>query len=64
MEMSLDELDRNSKNELLRVLFMDVKMGKMTRPLEVALSITTASLVKVFKGETTHLALPKICRDE
>lgn len=64
VEMSIDELNRYSKNELLRVLFTDVKMEKMTRPLEVALSITTASLVKVFKGEATHLALPKICKDE
>ncbi len=51
-------LDKNVKSRLLRVLFADVKIGKMTRPLEVALSITTASLVKMFKGESQKLSLP------
>lgn len=53
-------LDKQTKAKLLRVLFVDVKIGKMTRPLEVALSTTTASLVKMFKGETQKLILPKI----
>ena len=53
-------LDKQTKAKLLRVLFVDVKIGKMTRPLEVALSTTTASLVKMFKGETQILILPKI----
>jgi CRISPR-associated protein Cas1 len=52
------ELDKQSKSELLRVLFADVKMGKLTRPLEVALSMTTASLLKVLKGEQEKLSLP------
>ncbi len=52
------ELDKQSKIELLRVLFADVKMGKLTRPLEVALSMTTASLLKVLKGEQEKLVLP------
>lgn len=52
------ELDKQSKGELLRILFADVKMGKLTRPLEVALSMTTASLLKVLKGEQEKLALP------
>lgn len=53
-------LDKQTKAKLLRVLFVDVKIGKMTRPLEVALPTTTASLVKMFKGETQKLILPKI----
>ena len=52
------ELDKQSKGEMLRILFADVKMGKLTRPLEVALSMTTASLLKVLKGEQEKLALP------
>ena len=48
------------KSELLKVLFADVRMGKMNRPLEVALSMTTASLLKVYKGEETKLVLPAI----
>jgi len=52
------ELDKQSKGELLRILFADVKLGKLTRPLEVALSMTTASLLKVLKGEQEKLVLP------
>jgi CRISPR-associated protein Cas1 len=57
---AISELDNDSKGKLLRILFADVKMGKMTRPLENALSLTTASLLKVYKGETDKLSLPVI----
>ena len=53
-----EELNNNVKTKLLRVLFSDVKMGKLTRPLEIALSMTTASLLKIYKGEETDLMLP------
>lgn len=56
----ITELDKNVKSRLLRVLFADVKIGKMKRPLEVALSITTASMVKMFKGEAQKLSLPQM----
>lgn len=55
---AVSELDKQSKGELLRVLFADVKMDKLTRPLEVALSMTTASLLKVLKGEQEKLMIP------
>ena len=54
------ELDKNVKSRLLRVLFADVKIGRMMRPLEVALSLTTASMVKMFKGDSQTLSLPKM----
>ena len=57
---AVNELDNQTKGKLLRVLFSDVRIGKVTRPLENALSITTASLLKVFKGETDRLSLPLI----
>lgn len=57
---SVTELDSQSKGELLRVLFSDVRMGKVTRPLENALSLTTASLLRMYKGETDKLSLPMI----
>lgn len=57
---AVSELDSYTKSCLLRVLFSDVKIGKMTRPLEIALSITTASLLKVYKGEKDKLSLPMI----
>lgn len=55
---AVNELDNQSKGKLLRVLFSDVKMGKLTRPLEIALSMTTASLLKMYKGEANKLSLP------
>lgn len=57
---AVTELNNDSKGKLLRVLFADVKMGKVTRPLENALSQTTASLLKVYKGEIDKLSLPVI----
>ena len=57
---AVNELDNQSKGKLLRVLFSDVKMGKVTRPLENALSLTTASLLKMYKGETDKLSLPMV----
>ncbi len=57
---AISELDNQTKGKLLRVLFSDVKMGKVTRPLEIALSLTTASLLRIYKGETDKLSLPMI----
>lgn len=57
---AVSELDNQSKGKLLRVLFSDVKMGKVIRPLENALSLTTASLLRMYKGETDKLSLPMI----
>lgn len=57
---AINELDSQTKGRLLRVLFSDVKMGKVTRPLENALSLTTASLLKMYKGESDKLSLPML----
>ena len=57
---AVSELDKDSKGKLLRVLFSDVKIGKVNRPLQNALSFTTASLLKMYKGETEKLSLPMI----
>lgn len=54
------ELTKDNKLELLKVLTSDVRMGKMVRPLQVALTMTTASLVKYYKGEVTKLSLPEM----
>ncbi len=53
-----EQIDNESKRQLLNLLFTDVKIGKMTRPLEVALSQTSASLLRVYKGENKELELP------
>lgn len=57
---AVNELDSQTKRKLLRVLFSDVKMGNVTRPLENALSLTTASLLKMYKGESDKLSLPML----
>lgn len=53
-------LDKDVKMALQRILFCDVEMGNITRPLEIALSQTTASLAKMFRGETDKLSLPSL----
>ena len=60
IDKGVEELDKASKAELLKVLTADVVMGKNLRPLQIALSMTTASLLKVFKGEETKLTLPTL----
>ena len=59
-ERGQTELTRDVKGELLRVLFADVGMRKIIRPLEIALTMTTASLLKVYKGEAKQLNMPQI----
>lgn len=55
-----NELNEATKSHLLRVLFVDVKMGQLMRPLEIALSLTTASLTRVYKKEDSVLILPQL----
>lgn len=58
MDGAVDELNIEVKKELMRVLFADVKIGKIYRPLEIALSMTSASLLRVYKGDEKKLLLP------
>ena len=53
-------LTKESKGALMRVLSCDVKMDKVTRPLQIALTFTTASLVRYYAGETKKLSLPSM----
>ncbi len=52
------ELNKDSKYALFRLLSCDVHIGKVVRPLQIALTMTTASLVRYFSGETKKLSLP------
>ena len=56
---SCEELTTDFKKKILAVLTRDVMIGKVTRPLMVALSITSSSLAKVFSGELKQLSLPE-----
>ena len=55
-----EELTTEIKAELLQLLTLDVKFSKLTRPLAVALSYTTASLAKCFAGERRKIIYPKL----
>lgn len=57
-EQGAVELTKEVKAELMHLLSADVNMGKVTRPLQVALTFTTASLVKYYAGEIKKLSLP------
>ena len=54
------ELNTKVKSELVKVLFCDTYLPKMKRPLDIALSMTTASLAKCYSGETKQLVYPTI----
>lgn len=51
-------LDKKAKELLVRVLFADVKMKEQTRPLQLALSMTTASLVRALKDKKESIIYP------
>lgn len=52
-------VEKDNKKQLLNILSADVEIGTLKRPLMVALSSTTASLVACFKGEKRKLELPE-----
>lgn len=53
-------LNTSLKTELVKVLFCDTKFPGMKRPLDVALSMTTASLAKCFAGKAKSIVYPSI----
>ena len=52
------ELTKDVKTRLLRLLFTDTVFGKLTRPLDVGLTMTSASLVKCFNGIQKKIVYP------
>lgn len=57
MQAKLD-LTKEVKAELINVLYADTQFSRVTRPLCVGLTLTTASLSKCFAKEQTKLSLP------
>lgn len=53
-----EQLTREEKSALLRVLFADTRFDNVTRPLEVGLTFTTSSLAKCFAGIRKKIAYP------
>lgn len=52
------ELSKDVKAQLLRVLFVDTAFEKVTRPLDVGLTMTTASLSNCFNGKQKKISYP------
>ena len=57
---SSPEITKDNKIKLLSLPTIDVQIGKLCRPLFVAASITSSSLVKCYLGETRKLSYPEI----
>lgn len=53
-------LHKENKENLLKVLVCDTKIGTVKRPLMIALTYTAASIAKVINKKANYLALPKL----
>ena len=56
----IETLDKEAKAKLINILYCDTKFRNVNRPLQVGLSITTASLVKCYTKEATNITYPTI----
>ncbi len=54
-----EELPKDFKIKALQLLTRDVKIGKLTRPLMIALTMTSSSLTKLLSGDAKELSLPE-----
>lgn len=54
----MTDLNKDTKSNLLHILFTDTVFNKTTRPLEIGLTITTASLVKCYVGTSKKIVYP------
>ena len=52
------ELNKDVKAELLKLLYIDTVFDKVTRPLDLGLSVTTSSLAKCFSGDQKKILYP------
>ena len=51
-------LCKETKTEILKILYTDTRFDKLLRPLHIGLSITTASLTKCFTGKQKKITYP------
>lgn len=56
----ITELTPETKGRLLRLLFADTRFDRVTRPLDVGLTFTSASLAKCFAGKQKKLSFPML----
>lgn len=53
-----NSLNKYSKSAILKLLYTDTVFGNVTRPLDIGLSITTASLAKCYNGVQKKILYP------
>ena len=53
-----NSLNKHSKSEILKLLYTDTFFENVTRPLDIGLSITTASLAKCYNGLQKKIIYP------
>ena len=54
----MTDLNKDAKSQLLHILFTDTIFSKVTRPLDIGLTMTTASLAKCFMGTGKKIIYP------
>ena len=54
----MTDLNKDIKSQLLHILFTDTIFSKVTRPLDIGLTMTTASLAKCFMGTGKKIIYP------
>ncbi|MBO7502303.1 MAG: type II CRISPR-associated endonuclease Cas1 [Paludibacteraceae bacterium] len=58
IQIDRQTLSAETKSKLINVIYRDVWMNNHKHPLQVALTLTAASLLRVFKGEDKNVLLP------
>ncbi|MBO5619453.1 MAG: type II CRISPR-associated endonuclease Cas1 [Paludibacteraceae bacterium] len=51
-------INKETKSELINIMYRDVLISNKKHPLQIALTMTSASLLRIFRGEDKHLLLP------
>jgi CRISP-associated protein Cas1 len=57
---SQEILDKSTKEQLLQIPVLDVKIDKKNSPLMVAVQTTTASLAKCYMGDAKLIKYPTL----
>lgn len=60
VEAGVTELDKEAKSKLIGLLFVDTHFASVMRPLDIALTMSTASLAKCYAGESKTLTFPRL----
>lgn len=59
-ENGVDHLDKDVKTQIVRLLFSDSHFKNVTRPMDIGITFSCASLAKFYAGSTRKLSFPEI----